>query len=181
MWQALRVRDFRYLWVARAVAGLGMSLLVVAIPAQVYAVTGSVLATGVTLAFEHLPSLLLGPYAGVLADRWDRRRLMIATDLVYAAAISVVLFARTPETIWLVYLAALGQGTATVLFRPAAQAHIPAVVGIGPMLTSAGRRGCGCRRRPARRPRRPRRSGPSRRRNRGAGRRPLSRGRPSWP
>lgn len=137
MWQALGIRDFRFLWVARAVAGLGTSMLVVAVPAHVYAVTGSVLATGVTLAFEHLPSLLLGPFAGVVADRWDRRRLMIAADLVHAVAISVALLARTPDTIWLVYVAVLGQGTATVLFRPAAQAHLPAVVGTGPALTSA--------------------------------------------
>ncbi|MGW3353347.1 MFS transporter [Nonomuraea rubra] len=134
---ALRVRDFRYLWAAGAVGGLGSSMLVVAIPAHVYAVTGSVLATGVTLAFEHLPSLLLGPVSGVLADRWDRRRLMIATNLVHALAISVVLLARTPETIWLVYVAVLGQGVASVFFRPAARAQIPAVVGTGPTLTSA--------------------------------------------
>ncbi|MEV0829692.1 MFS transporter [Nonomuraea rubra] len=134
---ALRVRDFRYLWAAGAAGGLGSSMLVVAIPAHVYAVTGSVLATGVTLAFEHLPSLLLGPVSGVLADRWDRRRLMIATNLAHALAISVVLLARTPETIWLVYVAVLGQGVASVFFRPAARAQIPAVVGTGPSLTSA--------------------------------------------
>ncbi|PZG09965.1 hypothetical protein C1J01_36910 [Nonomuraea aridisoli] len=134
---ALRVRDFRLLWAARGVAGLGTSMLVVAIPAHVHAVTGSVLATGVTLAFEYLPSLLLGPFAGVMADRWDRRRLMIATDLGHALAISVTLLAVTPETIWLVYVAVLGQGSAAVVFRPAAQAHTPSVVGTGPALTSA--------------------------------------------
>ncbi|MFD0475786.1 MFS transporter [Nonomuraea thailandensis] len=134
---ALRVRDFRYLWAAGAAGGFGTSMLVVAVPAHVYAVTGSVLATGVTLAFEHLPSLLLGPVSGVLADRWDRRRLMIATNLAHALAISVVLLARTPETIWLVYVAVLGQGAASVFFRPAVRAHIPATVGTGPALTSA--------------------------------------------
>ncbi|GAA3550009.1 MFS transporter [Nonomuraea rosea] len=137
MVSALKVRDFRLLWGARAIAGLGTSLLVVAVPAHVYAVTGSALATGVTLAFEYLPSLLLGPFAGVPADRWDRRRLMIATDLLHALAISVALLARTPDTIWLVYAAVLGQGTAGVLFRPAAAAHTPSVVGTGPALTSA--------------------------------------------
>ncbi|NJP98895.1 MFS transporter, partial [Nonomuraea sp. FMUSA5-5] len=84
--------------------------VLVAIPAHVYAVTGSVLATGVTLAFEHLPSLLLGPVSGVLADRRDHRRLMITASLAHAAAISVVLLARTPGTIWLVYAAARGAG-----------------------------------------------------------------------
>ncbi|MBF8191769.1 MFS transporter [Nonomuraea sp. K274] len=137
MTRVLRIRDFRLLWTARAVAGLGTSMLVVAIPAHVYAVTGSVLATGITLAFEYLPSLLLGPFAGAMADRWDRRRLMIATDLVHALAISVTLLATTPETIWLVYVAVLGQGSAAVVFRPASQAHTPAVVGTGPELAGA--------------------------------------------
>ncbi|MEU6717901.1 MFS transporter [Nonomuraea sp. NPDC046802] len=137
MIEALRVRDFRLLWTARAVATFGTGLLIVAVPAHVYAVTGSVLATGVTLAFEYLPALALGPFAGVVADRWDRRRLMVATDLLHALAVCVALAARTPETIWLIYLAVLGQGCAAVLFRPAAQAHTRAAVGDGPALTSA--------------------------------------------
>lgn len=137
MLQALRVRDFRLLWTARSIAALGTGLLDVAVPAHLYAVTGSVLATGLSLAFRYLPALLLGPFAGVVADRWDRPRIMISTDLVHAAAISAVLLARTPETIWLVYAAMLGQGAAAVIFRPAAQAHTPTVVGTGPLLSSA--------------------------------------------
>lgn len=135
--KVLRVRDFRLLWMARLVAGVGAGLLVVAVPAHVYAVTGSVMATGVTLAAEYLPVFLLGPYAGVWVDRWDRRRVMIATDLVHVVSVAVVLLARTPDTVWLVYLAMLGEGTAGVLFRPAAQAHTPAVVGTGELLGDA--------------------------------------------
>ncbi|MFI7643502.1 MFS transporter [Nonomuraea sp. NPDC049400] len=137
MLQALRVRDFRLLWTARSIAALGTGLLDVAIPAHIYAVTGSVLATGLSLAFRYLPALLLGPFAGVVADRWDRPRIMITTDLIHALAISIALLAQTPETIWLIYAAMLGQGTATVIFRPAAQAHTPAIVGTGPLLSSA--------------------------------------------
>ncbi|GIH89643.1 MFS transporter [Planobispora siamensis] len=134
---ALRVRDFRLLWVARLNATLAAGLLVVAVPAHMYAVTGSVLATGLTLAVEYLPVLVLGPFAGVVADRWDRRRLMAGTDLVRVPVVCLLLFARTPDTVWLVYLAVLAEGVAAVLFRPAAQAHTPAVVGTGPTLTSA--------------------------------------------
>ncbi|MEV4571571.1 MFS transporter [Nonomuraea sp. NPDC049419] len=133
----MRVRDLRLLWTARSIAALGTGLLDVAVPAHLYAVTGSVLATGLSLAFRYLSALLLGPFAGVVADRWDRPRIMITTDLVHAAAISAVLLARTPETIWLVYAAMLGQGAAAVIFRPAAQAHTPEVVGTGPLLSSA--------------------------------------------
>lgn len=137
MLRALLVRDFRLLWAARLAAMTGAGLLVVAVPAHVYAVTGSVLATGFTLAAEYLPVLLLGPFAGVAADRWDRRMLMLCTDLAQAAAVPLVLLARAPDTVWLVYLAMLGAGTAAVLFRPAAQAHTPAVVGTGRLLGDA--------------------------------------------
>jgi MFS family permease len=81
--------------------------------------------------------MLLGAVAGVLVDRWDRRRLMIAADLVRAAAVALLLLARDPGDIWLVYLALAAESVATVLFRPAAQAHTPVVVGTATSLSSA--------------------------------------------
>jgi hypothetical protein len=66
---ALRIRDFRLLWSARLVSLLGPWLLVIAIPAHVFTLTGSVAATGLTVAAEFLPVALLAPVAGVIADR----------------------------------------------------------------------------------------------------------------
>jgi predicted MFS family arabinose efflux permease len=80
---------------------------------------------------------VLAPLAGALADRWPRRRLMIGADVRRAAAVAVMLLARDPGDVWLIYLALLAESVGTVLFRPAAQAHTPAVVGTGPALTSA--------------------------------------------
>jgi MFS family permease len=135
MFQALQVRDFRLLWGARLVSSLGSWLLVVAVPAHVFTATGSLRATGLVLAAEYLPFLLLGPAAGVLADRLDRRRLLIAADLVRAAAVSALLAAG--DRPWVVYLALLVENAATVVARPAQQAQVPAVVGTGPLLSSA--------------------------------------------
>jgi len=70
--EALRIRDFRLLWFARLVSMLGSWLLVVAVPAYLFTLTGSLVATGLTLAAEFLPPVLLGPIAGVLVGRWDR-------------------------------------------------------------------------------------------------------------
>jgi MFS family permease len=134
--QALRIRDFRYLWSARSVSALGSWLLVIAIPAHVFQLTGRLLATGLTLVAEVLPPLLLGPVAGVLVDRWDRRRVMLAAEVFRAAAISLLL-ATTGQSLWLVYVALVAESTGTVLFRPTAQAHIPVVVGTGSLLSSA--------------------------------------------
>lgn len=108
-------------------------MLVVAVPAHVYALTGSVFATGLTLAAEYLPALVLGPVAGVLVDRWDRRRVMIAADLFRAGAVAVMVLG-TPAAI---YVAVVAESVGAVLFRPAAQAHVPAVVGTGRALSSA--------------------------------------------
>ncbi|WP_433444904.1 MFS transporter [Nonomuraea sp. CA-141351] len=137
MIEALRIRDFRLLWFSRLVSLLGSWLLVVAVPAHVFTLTGSLAATGLTLVAQFLPPVFLGPIAGVLVDRWDRRRFMILADLVRAAVIPLLLLAREPGDIWLLYLALAAESVGTVMFRPAAQAHTPVVVGTGPSLSSA--------------------------------------------
>jgi predicted MFS family arabinose efflux permease len=137
MLQALRIRDFRLLWGAGLVSSLGSWLLVLAVPAHVFLITRSLAATGLTLAAEYLPLLLLGPVAGVLADRWDRRRLMIAADLLRAGAVTLMLLANSPGSYWICYPALVAESSGTVLFVPALQARIPAIVGTGTVLSSA--------------------------------------------
>ncbi|MGW4110502.1 MFS transporter [Actinosynnema sp. NPDC004786] len=137
MLSALRVGDFRLLWAARSISVFGPWLLVVAVPAHVFGLTGSVMAAGAALAAEFLPAVLFGPVAGVLADRWDRRRLMVAADVLRAVAVASLLLARDPGDLWLVYVALLVESAGTVVFRPAAQAHTPVVVGTGTALSGA--------------------------------------------
>jgi MFS family permease len=134
---ALRVRDFRLLWAGRFVSLLGTWLLTVAVPAYVLQLTGSLMATGLTLAAEYLPALLLGPLAGVLSDRWDRRRVMLTTDAFRAVVVAAMLFVDSPGTVWVVYAALAAESAGSILFRPAAQAYTPAVVGTGALLSSA--------------------------------------------
>jgi MFS family permease len=77
----------------------------------------------------------LGPLAGVLVDRWDRRRTMIACDLVRAALVLAVPVAFEVH-IGLVYAIAFAIATVTLLFRPAKTAIIPAVVGDRDLVTA---------------------------------------------
>jgi Na+/melibiose symporter-like transporter len=130
-------RDFRLVWTSGAVSGIGSWLLVVAIPFHVFQLTGSAAATGLTLALEALPALVLGPWAGVLLDRWDLARAMWVADLVSAAAVALILFADRPERLWMIYLAILVENSATTVFRPASRALLPSVVGTGPDLATA--------------------------------------------
>ena len=134
--KTLRNRDFRRLWISGGISGIGSWLLVVAIPFHVFALTGSTVATGLTLALEALPALLVGPRAGVLLDRWDLSRAMWIAELVSAAAVGLILFADA-DRIWLIYLAILAENVATMVFRPASRALLPAVVGTGDELAAA--------------------------------------------
>ena len=137
MLQALRIRDFRLLWAGGLVSALGSWLLTLAIPTHIFLVTGSLRATGLTVAAEYLPLLLLGPVAGVFADRWDRRRLMIGTNLFCAAAVAVMLLGTAPGRYWVLYAALVAENAGVVLCAPAWQARTPAIVGTGSLLSSA--------------------------------------------
>jgi predicted MFS family arabinose efflux permease len=132
----LRIRDFRLLWFSDIVSGLGSWLLVIAIPMHVYLASKSLLAAGAVLTAQYLPRFVLAPAAGVLADRCDRRTLMIGADMVSAAAVMLLLLAGT-HTFWIAYLALAAESAGGVVFRPAMQARVPAVVGTGPDLASA--------------------------------------------
>jgi MFS family permease len=133
----LRNGDFRRLWISGGISGIGSWLLVVAIPVHVFQLTGSAAATGLTLALEALPALIVGPWAGVLLDRWNLSRAMWLADLASAAAVALILFADTADRVWIVYVAVLAENLATTVFRPAARALTPAVVGTGDELVAA--------------------------------------------
>jgi MFS family permease len=137
MLQALRIPDFRLLWGGSLVSSLGSWLLILAIPAHIFLATGSLRDTGLTLAAEYLPLLVLGPVAGVFTDRWDRRRLMIATSLFRAGAVAVMLLGTAPGHYWVLYVALIAESSGGVLYSPAAQARTPAIVGTGTLLSSA--------------------------------------------
>lgn len=57
----------------------------------------------------------------MLVDRWDRRRVMVAADVLRAAAVTLLQFAHFPGDLWLVYVALVVESPGTVLPRPAAQ------------------------------------------------------------
>ena len=137
MLQALRIRDFRLLWAGGLISSLGSWLLTLAIPTHIFLVTGSLRATGLTVAAEYLPLLVLGPVAGVFADRWDRRRLLIGTNLFCAGAVAVMLLGTAPGRYWVLYAALIAENAGVVLNTPAWQARTPAIVGTGPLLSSA--------------------------------------------
>src|SRR5439155_13166919 len=75
-----------------------------------------------------LPQIVLGLHAGVLADRWERRRVMIATDLARAVLVSGLVLASARGNLAAMYALACAQAAAGVLFEPARAALLPSLV-----------------------------------------------------
>src|SRR6266545_7506825 len=85
-----RRRNFTLLWVAQLISVDGSALTALAASILVYRLTGSALSVGLMLMATALPSLLVGLVAGVFVDRYDRKRIMIAADLIRAALIGAI-------------------------------------------------------------------------------------------
>jgi predicted MFS family arabinose efflux permease len=124
----LRQRNFALLWAGGLISTLGDWLLFIALPFYIYERTGSTLATGAMFIAETLPTLLLGSLGGVFADRWDRRRTMIAADLLRAVLLLLLLAARSPEWLWAIYLVVFIQSAIGQFFNPAKGALLPQLV-----------------------------------------------------
>lgn len=89
--------------------------------------TDSPALTGLVFVAAMLPNLVLGPIAGTLVDRWDHKRVMIASDLLRAAMVLMLPVAATVE-LWLVYPLVFAITTVSLFFRPARAAVLPRIV-----------------------------------------------------
>jgi MFS family permease len=98
----------------------------VALMALVLELTGSAAAVGVILVLRLLPAALAGTVATGVAERWDRRRIMLACDLVRVVVVALIPLVRA---VWWVYLWALLLEAAGLVFLPARDAAIPDLVG----------------------------------------------------
>ena len=123
----LRNARFLRLWIGQGTSFVGDAVSMVALVVLVVQVTGSATAVGGALVARLLPTIL-SPLAGVLADRVDRRRVLVASDLARAVLVLGLVFARDLATIYiLVFL----MGLARTIFNPTVRAAFPSVVGGG--------------------------------------------------
>ncbi|MBV7339835.1 MFS transporter [Chloroflexi bacterium TSY] len=124
MFVVLRQRNFTLLWLGQLLSTTGDTMLLLALPLYIYEQTGSALETGTMTIVQYLPRILLGSVAGVLADRWDRRRIMMVSDLLRAALLLLLL---TGE-LWMIYVIAFVEATISQFFTPAKDALLPNLV-----------------------------------------------------
>jgi predicted MFS family arabinose efflux permease len=136
MLAVLRQRDFALLWTGGLVSVAGDWILYAALPFFVYERTGSTLATAGMVVAELAPNVVVGSFAGVYVDRLDRRRLLVATNLLQALAVSALLVVAHNGPIGVVYAVAAAQSTVAAFSVPAESALLPSLVAPGDLVAA---------------------------------------------
>lgn len=129
----LKNADFRRLWIAQTISIVGDKINQIGLSIMVFQVTGSYVQMGIVFGLTFLPAALFGLFAGPLVDRWDRRRTMLAADLVRVGLVSgMALVAASGISanakIAAIYGLAFLSSTAALFFEPARMSLVPAII-----------------------------------------------------
>jgi MFS family permease len=119
--------SFSALWSGQLISLFGDRLNQLALVAVVATATGSALATGLVFFAATLPNLLLSPIAGTFVDRWDRKEVLVVSDILRAAIVLVLPVAAVTNIV-LVYPLIFLVTSISVFFRPARVAILPQIV-----------------------------------------------------
>ena len=133
--------DFRRFWLGETVSAFGTSFTQFALPLLVFKLTGSAIYLAASAALFTVPHLLFGLLIGAWTDRTDRRRLMIATDVLSALAIGSVPLAAAAGalSVWWVLAVVFVSSTLGIFFEAAQFGAIPSLVGEADLVTANGR------------------------------------------
>lgn len=121
-----RNRNFTLMWIGQLISTAGTALSSLAASILVYRETGSALSVGLMLMATALPSVFVGLVAGVFVDRYDRKRIMIAADVLRALIVFAIPFLVPANILWLYFgimlISAIGQ-----FYDPAHESILPEV------------------------------------------------------
>ena len=129
-------RNFRNLWLGNVISLLGDWLNFVAIVSLILGLTGSPLALSLVFIAKLFPAALGSPVAGLIVDRFNRRKLMIVCDLVRAAIVLGLLFVDDSGDVVLAYVLTTVQVLVSAVFQPAQTSSIPNVTSGEELLTA---------------------------------------------
>jgi predicted MFS family arabinose efflux permease len=127
----LKGRELRSFWTADWVSDAGSFVTFIALAVYVNQLTGSPAAVGLALGLRSIPWFTIGPFAGVLADRLDRRAVMVASNLIRAGLVALLPFVRS---VWAIYVIALASACFGPLFRSARSAMLPTIAPQGQLV-----------------------------------------------
>lgn len=122
-------RNFRFLWFGQIVSQLGDWFNTVAVFSLLFELTGSATSVALMMVLQILPVAIVGPAAGVVVDRFNRRTIMIAADVVRGCAVLGLLLVTSADRVWLAYLVTAVMVSATGFFEPSRSATVPTIVG----------------------------------------------------
>ena len=136
-WELVRGNaNVRRLWFGAVISLFGDWFNTLAIYRIVQDESGSPFALAIALLTKLLPLALVSPIAGVLVDRWDRRKVMIGADLIRAVLVLGFLLVRDSGDLWLLYLLASAQIVVSSVFIPAKSASLPNITEPRELLTA---------------------------------------------
>lgn len=137
---ALRVRDYRIYWSTGLVSNIGSAMQGVALDWFVFDLTHSGTAVGWAAGLQFAPVLLFGLWGGVLADRYDRRALLLWAQSLYAvqAVLLTVAVLSGHAPLWSVYLLSFGLGCVFTVENPARLSFVFELVGPALIPNAAG-------------------------------------------
>jgi MFS family permease len=127
---SLRYREFRFLWFAQIGRSAAMWMEQIARPVLILQLTDSELLLGLVVAARMTPQLIFGLMAGVIADRFDRKRIMLVAQAgtVSLHIITAILVLTGMVEVWHVFVLAFATGTALLFTQTARQSLIPQLV-----------------------------------------------------
>ena len=120
---------FRRFWLAGVISHLGNWFNYIGIFVLLTKLTGSGGAVSWFLIAKFIPTTFLGPAAGVIADRFSRKSIMIISDLLRVFIVLGFLLVKRPEHVWLVYILALVRESIWTFYDPARKASVPNLCG----------------------------------------------------
>lgn len=124
----LRQRDFGLLWWAGLISITGSWMLTIALPISVLKLTGSPAAVSAVVSASLLGNLLFGAFAGAYVDRWDRKRVVIAVNVLQGVALLPLVLVDRAERVWIAVAVAFVEAALAQFFQPAENALLPGLV-----------------------------------------------------
>jgi len=125
----LGLRDFRYLWLGQIVSNFGDALTHLTLVLYINRLTrGDTQAIAWLLIALAIPTATIGLVAGVFVDRWDRKRVMVVSDILRGFLTFGLVLAVTTNQLWLIYALAFCHASVGAFFAPARSAVIPLIV-----------------------------------------------------
>ncbi|HYU19078.1 MAG TPA: MFS transporter [Chloroflexota bacterium] len=136
--RSLRHRDYRLLWFGTLFSGLGQWIQQATLGWLTYDLTGSAFLLGAVNGCRSLPLLLLGPFGGVAADRVDRRRLMLTTQvgLMLLSTVFATLIILGQLRVWHIFAFTLLTGVSWAFNMPVRQSVVPNIVARGDLMNA---------------------------------------------